>query len=59
MLEKMMPGGQINNTNRIENYPGFEQIDGPSLIERMQKQVESFDARDKECLGSDETREAR
>ncbi len=44
ILEKMMPGGQINNTNRIENYPGFEQIDGPGLIERMQKQVESFDA---------------
>jgi len=44
MLEKMMPGGQINNTNRIENYPGFDQIDGPGLIERMQKQVENFDA---------------
>jgi len=44
MLEKMMPGGQINNTNRIENYPGFDQIDGPGLIERMQKQVETFGA---------------
>jgi len=44
ILEKLMPGGQINNTNRIENYPGFDQIDGPGLIERMQKQVESFDA---------------
>jgi thioredoxin reductase (NADPH) len=44
LLEKLMPGGQINNTNRIENYPGFEQIDGPGLIERMQKQVETFGA---------------
>ena len=44
IVEKLMPGGQINNTNRIENYPGFEQIDGPGLIERMQKQVESFEA---------------
>ena len=44
IIEKLMPGGQINNTNRIENYPGFEQIDGPGLIERMQKQVESFEA---------------
>jgi len=44
ILEKLMPGGQINNTNRIENYPGFEQIDGPGLIERMKKQVESFEA---------------
>jgi thioredoxin reductase (NADPH) len=44
LIEKLLPGGQINNTNRIENYPGFEQIDGPGLIERMQKQVESFGA---------------
>ena len=44
ILEKLMPGGQINNTNRIENYPGFAEIDGPGLIERMQKQVESFEA---------------
>jgi len=44
IIEKLMPGGQINNTNRIENYPGFAEIDGPGLIERMQKQVESFEA---------------
>lgn len=44
LLEKFMPGGQINNTDRIENYPGFEKIDGPGLIERMQQQVESFGA---------------
>ncbi|MHC4239588.1 MAG: FAD-dependent oxidoreductase, partial [Planctomycetota bacterium] len=22
VLEKLLPGGQINNTDRIENYPG-------------------------------------
>ena len=44
ILEKFMPGGQIANTDRIENYPGIEQIDGPGLIGRMQKQVESFGA---------------
>jgi thioredoxin reductase (NADPH) len=44
ILEKLMPGGQIFNTNRIENYPGIEQIDGPSLIEHMQKQVTNFGA---------------
>jgi len=44
ILEKFMPGGQINNTDRIENYPGFERIDGPGLIENMQKQVETFGA---------------
>ncbi len=44
ILEKFMPGGQINNTDRIENYPGIEQIDGPGLIQNMQKQAESFGA---------------
>jgi thioredoxin reductase (NADPH) len=42
VLEKFVPGGQINNTDRIENYPGIEQIDGPGLIENMQKQAEAF-----------------
>ncbi len=44
ILEKFMPGGQISTTDRIENYPGIERIDGPGLIERMQKQVENFGA---------------
>ncbi|MBN2132984.1 MAG: FAD-dependent oxidoreductase, partial [Sedimentisphaerales bacterium] len=44
ILEKMIPGGQIFNTDRIENYPGIPRIDGPGLIEQMQKQVESFGA---------------
>jgi thioredoxin reductase (NADPH) len=42
VLEKFFPGGQINNTDRIENYPGIERIDGPGLIERMQRQVRDF-----------------
>jgi thioredoxin reductase (NADPH) len=42
VLEKFMPGGQINNTDRIENYPGFERISGIELIEKMQKQVLAF-----------------
>jgi thioredoxin reductase (NADPH) len=42
ILEKFMPGGQINNTDRIENYPGIERIDGPGLIQQMQKQAENF-----------------
>ena len=44
IVEKYMPGGQINNTNRIENYPGIIETDGPSLIQTMQKQVENFGA---------------
>jgi len=42
MLEKFVPGGQISNTDRIENYPGIERIDGPGLIELMQKQGVGF-----------------
>ena len=44
VLEKFMPGGQISTTDRIENYPGIERIDGPGLIERMQKQAVGFGA---------------
>jgi thioredoxin reductase (NADPH) len=44
VLEKLLPGGQISTTNRIENYPGIERIDGPGLIERMQKQAVTFGA---------------
>jgi thioredoxin reductase (NADPH) len=42
ILEKFLPGGQINTTDRIENYPGIERISGPELIESMQKQVLNF-----------------
>lgn len=44
VLEKFYPGGQIANTDRIENYPGIQRIDGPGLIEQMQNQALSFGA---------------
>lgn len=44
MLEKFYPGGQINTTDRIENYPAFKNISGPDLIENMMQQVTSFGA---------------
>jgi len=44
VLEKFMPGGQIVNTDRIENFPGFENISGPDLIINMQKQTTNFGA---------------
>jgi thioredoxin reductase (NADPH) len=44
ILEKFYPGGQINTTDRIENYPGFKNIGGPDLIEKMLEQVKTFGA---------------
>lgn len=45
ILEKNgLPGGQIMLTERVENYPGFEEVSGPDLIARMQQQVEKFGA---------------
>ena len=45
VLEKFYPGGQIINTDRIENFPGFENITGPDLIQKLQAQAEKFDAK--------------
>lgn len=42
VLEKFLPGGQISTTDRIENYPGIERIDGPGLIQQMQNQTLNF-----------------
>lgn len=39
ILEKGAPGGQINMTSKIENYPGFDSIDGPTLSMSVFKKV--------------------
>ncbi|MBP8604846.1 MAG: FAD-dependent oxidoreductase [Phycisphaerae bacterium] len=44
LIDKFYPGGQINNTDRIENYPGYENISGPDLIMKMVNQVKNFGA---------------
>ncbi|MCL4369796.1 MAG: thioredoxin-disulfide reductase [Chloroflexi bacterium] len=39
LLERKWPGGQLLNTDKIEDYPGFDTISGPELAERMEKQA--------------------
>lgn len=41
-LEKFMPGGQIANTNEVEDYPGFELISGPDLAMKMAAHAQKF-----------------
>jgi len=46
ILEKGLPGGQIAQTEDVENYPGFDEaISGPDLSQRMVRQAEKFGAR--------------
>lgn len=45
ILERSKVGGQIVITDEVANYPGsVEHATGPSLIARMEEQVESFGA---------------
>lgn len=42
IIEDTAPGGQINRTSRIENYPGFSMIDGPTLAFNVFTQVQNL-----------------
>lgn len=44
MLERGVPGGQMANTEEVENYPGFDSILGPELSTKMFDHAKKFGA---------------
>ena len=45
VIEKMYPGGQMIQTDNIDNYPGFEEgIDGISLGSKIKEQAHKYGA---------------
>ncbi|WAA11954.1 thioredoxin-disulfide reductase [Fervidibacillus halotolerans] len=44
MIERGVPGGQMANTEEVENYPGYESILGPELSNKMFEHAKKFGA---------------
>ncbi len=44
MIERGIPGGQMANTEDVENYPGFESILGSELSNKMFEHAKKFGA---------------
>lgn len=44
MIERGVPGGQMANTEEVENYPGFDHILGPDLSTKMFEHAKKFGA---------------
>jgi thioredoxin reductase (NADPH) len=42
LIEKGLPGGQINLTESVENYPGFENISGFDLSQKFFQHAKSY-----------------
>lgn len=45
ILEKKNIGGNAFITKKIENYPGFKEVSGPELMDRMADQAETLGAK--------------
>jgi thioredoxin reductase (NADPH) len=44
VLERGIPGGELLNTEKVEDYPGFTSILGPDLAARMTEHARAFGA---------------
>lgn len=47
IIEKDLPGGQLNNTESLDNYLGTPEVSAPELAETMYEQALSFGAEEK------------
>ena len=45
VLERGFPGGELLNTETVEDYPGFEHILGAELAQKFQSHAEKFGAK--------------
>ena len=43
IIEKEVPGGQLNKSSEIENYPGYTKISGPDLAIKFYEQINNLD----------------
>lgn len=50
LVEKGIPGGQLNQTSEVENYPGYDNIEGSVLSEKMFESVKHLDIEYKRVL---------
>lgn len=44
LLERGIPGGELLNTEKIEDYPGFVSVLGPDLAAKMTEHAQAFGA---------------
>lgn len=42
IIEKEVPGGQLNKSSEIENYPGYTKISGPDLAMKFYEQINNL-----------------
>ena len=43
IIEKEMPGGQLNKSSIIENYPGYTKVTGPDLAQKFYEQINNLE----------------